>query len=75
MRYEKVTSEYVETDRWQHAFAFLPHKCCVTGEWIWLSMNYKITTRRTSIDETTDTVRWMEKKEGVNILLYSTVRV
>ena len=32
MRYAKVTNEVVETDRWQHAFAWLPHKNLSLGK-------------------------------------------
>ena len=59
MRYAKVTNEVVETDRWQHAFAWLPHKCCIRDEWFWLSMNYKITTLcTTKAGITTQSIRW-----------------
>jgi hypothetical protein len=61
----------IKSTRWKYARAFLPHKCKVTGNWLWLGKHYMVITKTTVCfgEFETDTVEWIRKDEGVQMLL------
>jgi hypothetical protein len=54
---------------WSYAFAILPHKCVVSGDWIWFKMGYRAKRVLTGPGTPITEFFWFSKDEFLLMLL------
>lgn len=63
---------------WVYKFAFLPHRCYITGKWLWLKKHYIRRTEDYFYDEVRRPIhkivyskvdRWCKKEEAIQRIL------
>ena len=54
---------------WNYRFAFLPHRCFVSKEWIWGKMHYKVVdVYDTSVGFFSNS-KWVQKELAIQLML------
>lgn len=66
---ELLNSYFLGNAIWKYRFAIFPHRCAISGKWLWLSKHYRLDATYHSFVHPFGKSKWLHRELGMQIKL------